>query len=459
MNSRRKFIKSSLIGTAATGLLSTPFELFGSIQSAKIRIGVIGTGSRGRLHINELLKRQDVEITAIADPDPESCDKALSICRQTVSKDPVVYKKGDYDYQQLLNRSDVDAVIIASPWEWHAIQAIEAIKNGKPVGMEVAGANNLQECWDYVNYSEQAKIPIMILENVCYRRDVMAVLNMVQQDRFGELLHLQGGYQHDLRAQLLNTSAECCEGVDFGKAGKGSSRWRTVHYAQRNGEIYPTHQLGPIAMMTNINRGNRLTKLSSISSQSIGLNRYVSKSKSGGRSHPNAQKPFKLGDIVTTQIQTAKGQTIVLTHDTTSPRPYNLGFRVQGTNGLWQDLHEGEFDKGLIYFEDSSPAHQWENPKKYLEQFDHPLWKKHESEAAGAGHGGMDYFVLNAFIECLKRKIDFPMDVYDLATWYAITPLTETSIKQGGQLVTIPDFTRGKWKTRPGYEAIKNQFV
>ena len=157
---------------------------------------------------------------------------------------------------------------------------------------------------------------------------------------------------------------------------------------------------------------------------------------------------FKLGDIVTTQIQTANEETIVLTHDTSSPRPYNLGFRVQGTNGLWQDTHAGEFNAGMIYVEGKSKPHSWENSESYMKQYDHPLWKKYEKEAEGAGHGGMDWFVDNAFIECIKRKTEFPLDVYDLATWYSITPLSEKSIAEGGTLQFIPDFTKGKWQNR-----------
>ena len=168
--------------------------------------------------------------------------------------------------------------------------------------------------------------------------------------------------------------------------------------------------------MTDINRGNRLTKLSSIATKSRGLNRYIAKHPKGGPDHPNAKIKFKQGDIVNTQIQTANGETILLTLDTSSPRPYNLGFRVQGTSGFWEDHHQGEFNRGMIYFEDRSKPHQWENPENYMKEFDHPLWKQYEKNAEHSGHGGMDFYMDNAFIECIKRKVEFPMDVYDLAT-------------------------------------------
>jgi hypothetical protein len=287
----------------------------------------------------------------------------------------------------------------------------------------------------------------MMLENVCYRRDVMAVLNMVRKEMFGELLHLQGGYEHDLREVKFN-DGKGGPGVEFGEKGFSEAKWRTMHSVKRNGELYPTHGLGPVATMININRGNRLTKISSVATKARGLHRFIVNNPKGGPNHPNAKVQFKLGDVVTSQIQTANKETIVLTHDTSSPRPYNLGFRVQGTNGLWQDNHEGGFSEGLIHFEDKSPHHTWENPEKYMQEHDHPLWKKYEKAAEGAGHGGMDFFVDNAFVECIKRGVEFPLDVYDLATWYAITPLSEKSIAEEGQVQNIPDFTKGKWKTR-----------
>jgi hypothetical protein len=309
----------------------------------------------------------------------------------------------------------------------------------------------LTDCWDIVNASEKSGIPVMCLENVCYRRDVMAVYNMVRKGMFGELLHLQGGYEHDLRGVKFNSanSASSSSGVEFGDKGFSEAAWRTNHSLYRNGELYPTHGLGPVAMMTDINRGNRLTRLSSVATKARGLHKYIVEHPKGGENHPNAKLNFKLGDIVTTQLQTANGETILLTHDTNSPRPYNLGFRVQGTQGLWQDFHAGEFSAGHIYLEGiSKKPHQWENPETYLKEHDHPLWKKYEADAVGAGHGGMDFFVVNAFIECIKRKVNFPLDVYDLATWYAVTPLSEKSIAENGQVQEIPDFTKGKWKNR-----------
>lgn len=423
---------------------------FAAANKNRVGIGIIGTGLRGQNHLEMMLERSDVDIVALADPNPRMLADALTLIKKAGRPEPLTFPKGNYDYKNLLRRTEVDAVIIATPWEWHIPQAIDSIQAGKIPGVEVCGAIQLKDCWEIVNASEKFGIPVMALENVCYRRDILAVYNMVRQGIFGELLHLQGGYEHDLRGVKFNDgTTPYNSGVEFGEKGYSEARWRTQHSVNRNGDLYPTHGLGPVAMMIDVNRGNLLTRLSSVATKARGLHQYIVKHPKGGSNHPNASVKFKLGDIVNTQIQTANGETILLTHDTNSPRPYNLGFRVQGTEGIWQDQHAGQFNAGLIYIEGkSAKAHAWENPEKWLREYDHPLWKKFESQAAGTGHGGMDFFVDNAFIECIKRNAPFPIDVYDLATWYAITPLSEKSIAEGGQVQFIPDFTRGKWKTR-----------
>jgi hypothetical protein len=447
---RRNFIKNTGMAGMAVGFSLSNIRAFASEQTSKVRLGMIGVGLRGQNHLEMMLQRADVEVIALADPDPKMMDAALSIASKSGKKMPVAFGNGPYDYKNLLKRDDIDAVLIATPWEWHIPQAIDALNAGKIPGVEVCGAIKLQDCWDIVNTSEKTRIPVMMLENVCYRRDVLAVYNMVRKGMFGELLHLQGGYEHDLRGVKFNDGiTPYNSGVEFGEKAMSEARWRTQHSVDRNGELYPTHGLGPVAMMIDANHGNLLTRLSSVATKSRGLHKYIVNHPKGGENHPNAKVKFKLGDIVTTQIQTLNGETIVLTHDTNSPRPYNLGFRVQGTEGIWQDNRSGGFADGLIYFEGKSPKeHQWESPEAYMKEHDHPLWKKYEKSAVGAGHGGMDFFVDNAFIECIKRKTHFPMDVYDLATWYSITPLSEKSIAENGQMQEIPDFTRGKWKDR-----------
>jgi hypothetical protein len=459
-SSRRKFVQDAGLASIALSLSPQFIKAQSNTQKDIVKMAIIGTGFRGQNHIDMLVNRQDVVIVAFADPDEKMLADAQNLLKKAGRPAAIEYKNGKEDYKNLLKRTDIDAVIIATPWEWHIPQAIEAIKNGVIPGVEVCGAINIKECWDVVNASEKYNVPVMCLENVCYRRDVLAVYNMVRKGLFGELLHLEGGYKHDLRGVKFNNGVTAYNsGAEFGDKGYSEAKWRTNHSLYRNGELYPTHGLGPVAMMLDINRGNQLTRLSSVATKARGLHKYIVNHLQGGENHPNAKLNFKLGDIVTTSLQTANGETILLTHDTNSPRPYNLGFRVQGTQGLWQDFSSGQFASGHIYIEGLSPkSHQWENPEAYLKQHDHPLWKRFESDTAGAGHGGMDFFVVNAFIECIKRAVPFPMDVYDLATWYAITPLSEKSIEENGQVQEIPDFTRGKWKNRKADFAMDDQY-
>jgi predicted dehydrogenase len=449
---RRNFIRTgAAIGLAA----SLPLPLLGNLQAEKARIGFIGVGGRGRSHLRNLLLRDDVIVPAICDIDPD----ALSISQNLISKhghDPAeAYSGSEHAYRDLLARSDVDGVIISTPWLWHTRMSVEAMRAGKYAGVEVSAANTLQECWDLVNAYEETGVPVMILENVCYRRDVMAVLQMVREGLFGDLLHARCGYQHDLRnVKFNNGKPSGGEGVEFGEKGFSEAAWRTEHSLYRNGDLYPTHGAGPVATMFNINRGNLFKSLTSSASRADGLHRYIVNHPEGGPDHPNAKLKWKLGDVVTSTINTANGETIIVTHDCNSPRPYSLGFRVQGTAGLT------EFDQHTrrIYIEGKSPAHEWEEMDAFLEKYDHPLWRKYGAFAEGSGHGGMDYFVAHAFVEIVKRKLEAPLDAYDAAAWSAITPLSERSIQNNGEPQDFPDFTRGRWMKRKPVFALQDDF-
>ena len=447
---RRKFIKSSALIGASTALYSS--RLFDSKNNyKKLRLGIIGTGLRGQWMTHLCLLRNDVEIKAICDIDYEMINKTLNLIKDAGAFPPDVYKNGDHDFLNLVKRDDIDAVYIATPWEWHHPMAIAAMDEGKHVGTECPAALTVSEIWDLVNTSERSNRHCMLMENVCYRRDVMAVLNMVRQGLFGELLHCQGGYQHDLREVKFNDGKQPYGGgVEFNSSGYSESKWRTQHSIDRNGDLYPTHGVGPISTMLDINRGNRFSHITSTSSQSRGLNKHII--NNGGKDHPSANIEFKLGDIVTSVIKCENGETIVLSHDTSSPRPYSLNFRVQGTEGIWM------VDNNSIYIENiSKDEHRWESDEEYLLKYDHPLWRKFEKQAAGSGHGGMDFFILNAFVEPLKRGLRPPIDVYDAASMSVISPLSEKSIRLGSAPVKFPDFTRGKWKSnKPIFGLNKN---
>lgn len=410
---------------------------------SKINLGFIGTGLRGQNHVEEALLRDDCEIVAIADPDPRMVADCLKLIENKGKKKPSVYDQGDRDYLRLLDNKNVDAVVIASPWEWHTQQCVAALKAGKYVGTEVCGGFSLDECWQLVNTHEETGTHLMFLENVCYRRDVMAVLQMVREGLFGELMHLEGGYQHDLRGVKFNDGVSPYNsGAEFGEKGFSEAKWRTKHSVYRNGDLYPTHGVGPVAMMANINRGNRFLYLTATASKARGLHNYIVGHPKGGPNHPNAAVGFNLGDIVTTIIKTSNGETVLLSHDTGLPRPYSLGFRVQGTKGIWMDVNKS------LLIEGQTKPHAWEEAQSWLDKYDHPLWRRYGADAKAAGHGGMDFFVFHHFVECVKRNIAPQIDVYDAATWLAITPLSEASIATGSSPQAFPDFTRGRWTER-----------
>ena len=440
---RRRFVQNTAL-FAAANLATQGFSIGSNMFSvSKVRLGFIGVGARGLGTMELAMMRQDIEVVAICDIDHVTLGRALDMITKAGRKKPAVYSDGEYDFKRLLLDKNVDAVMICTPWEWHTPMSVAAMKSGKAVACEVAGAMSLDECWQLVRTQEETGTPFMIMENVCYRRDIMSVLNMVRQGLFGELIHLEGGDQHDLREVKFNDGVNYYGGgVEFGDKGYSEARWRTTHSVYRNGDLYPTHGIGPVATMTDINRGNRFEYLTSMASKARGLHEYVVNHPKGGKDHPNARVNFRLGDVVTTNIMTSNGETITLTHDTNLPRPYSLGFRVQGTRGLWMDVNKS------IYIEGRSPAHRWEQADAYLKEFDHPLWKKYENDASGAGHGGMDWFVMNAFIEAYKHNEPMPLDVYDHAAWSAITCLSEQSIAQGGEPQAFPDFTDGKWMAR-----------
>jgi hypothetical protein len=451
---RRNFIKNT--GLAATGFILLPNgELFAldSTPETRIKIAIIGVGLRGQDHLELLLRRDDVDVVAICDISDRMLKDAKDLVTKFNKKMPEIFTGDVYAYKKLLEKHKPDGILIATPWEWHKPMIIDSIHAGiKYVASEVVIGITLQDHWDVVQAAENHQAHVMMLENVCYRRDVMAVLNMVRQGMFGELIHLQGGYQHDLREVKFNDGVNPYgHGVEFGEKGFSEARWRTEHSVHRNGDLYPTHGIGPVANYININRGNRFTSLCSFSSKTRGLHNHIV--KLGGANHPNAKVDFKLGDVVTTNIACANGETILLQHDTGLPRPYSLGFRVQGTEGLWMDVN-----KGIYIQEKSAKPHQWDDAKAWLDKYDHPLWARWDKATAGAGHGGMDFFVVHSFVESIKRKVPTPLDVYDAAAWSAITPLSEQSIALGNETVEFPDFTGGQWMYRKPVFALTDEF-
>jgi predicted dehydrogenase len=455
-NTRRSFIRKMAVagmGAAGLALNNNAVASEQANQAAakkkavgkddgKLRFGFIGTGSRCQEHINNVLAIPDNKIVAVCDTQKRPLESTLKHIAKFNVPEPKVYTGSERSFEQMLNNEAFDCVIIASPWEWHAPMAVAAMKAGVPyVGVEVSAANTVEECWDLVNVSETTGSQLNIMENVCYRRDCMAALSMVREGLFGELLHGGCGYEHDLRDVKFNdgTSYYYKKGGEMrmGADAYAEAQWRTQHSVTRNGDVYPTHGIGPVAHCMDINYGNRFLSLTAMATQSRGLHKYVV--DNGGQNHPLAKVRFNLGDIVTSMIRCANGQTVIVTHDTNSPRPYSLGFRIQGTEGLW--MNDGDH----LYVEGKSKPHQWDDSEEWFKKYDHKLWSTLESKAKEAGHGGMDFIMMYDFIDAIRNKKPTPMDCYDAAAWSAISGLSEMSIARGGALIDFPDFTRGQW--------------
>ena len=434
---RRNFLKTSSVAVAGASVFPSE-SLLG--QEKKIRLGFIGVGLRGRNHVSIALRRTDVEVHAICDIREDSLAHCRKQFKELDKQLPREYTGSPEAYKHMLEKETLDAVIIATPWQFHYPQAIDAMQAGVYVGCEVIAGLTLEEHWDLVRVSEETGVPYMCLENVAYRRDVMAILNMVRQGLFGEILHLEGGYQHDLREVLFNDGKQAYgNGVEFGEKGYSEAQWRTQFNIDYDGDLYPTHGMGPLLHYANINHGNRITNMVSFSSKARGLREYVGEQSPG---HPNSKINYKNGDITTSLMNCANGETLQITHDVHNPRPYSIGLRVQGTDGIWMDVNNGLYIEGK-----SEKAHTWDKANIWIKKYDHPLWAKYADYATGAGHGGMDWFVDNAFFLSVKEKRQTPIDIYDSVTMSALFPLSVQSLKEGNKTLEFPDFTRGKWKT------------
>lgn len=329
---------------------------------------------------------------------------------------------------------EVEAVILCTAWDYHINLGIEAMEAGKYVASEVGGAYSVHDCWKLVDAYERTKVPCMLLENRVYGRDEMMIYNMAELGVLGKIVHCEGGYKHDLRRE-----------VAFGKENR---HYRLSNYIHRNAENYPTHEIGPIARILHINRGNRMLMLTSVASKAERLKAYIKENKAEDQELKNTD--FRQGDVVNTIITCANGETILITLDTTLPRYYSRGFTVQGTKGMYFEDNRSIFLDG-IYEEEEHFCWQkhWGNVEEYREKYEHPMWKQYlEDGVKEKGHDGIDWLVFCEFVTAVKNKTQVPIDVYDMAAWMSITALSEQSIAMGGQPVAIPDFTNGAWMKR-----------
>ncbi len=401
-----------------------------------VNTAVIGLGQRGTVNMKNCLLNEGVRVCAVCDLYPDRANKAAD----TVEKITGLRPYTTTDYKDILEQDNIDAVIVCTSWSSHIKIAIDAMQKGKAVAMEVGGAYSLDECFELVSTWEQTKVPFMFLENCCYGKEELLATSMARAGLFGEIVHCHGSYGHDLRQEITG--------------GAENRHYRLNEYLNRNCENYPTHELGPIAKVLGINRGNRMVSLVSVASKSKGLEQYINDRKDTIVNRDLIGKSFAQADVVNTIITCEDGSTISLRLDTTLPREYNREFTLHGTHGMYeQNTHCVFLDGDRENFNtlEFYKAHIG-NAEKYEEEYLPSIWKSMTPEQKAAGHGGMDYFTFKDFFDRLRAGLPMAIDVYDAASWMCISCLSEQSIKQGGAPVEIPDFTKGEYKSRPRFD-------
>lgn len=401
-------------------------EGFAAPPLDRVRMAFVGVGLQGGWHVRNFLQIDGVEIKALCDIDSARAREVQGWVTGAGLPAPDLYVRNETDYRRLCERDDIDLVFNATPWKWHVPVCLEAMQSGKHTAVEVPAAYTIEDCWSLVETAERTRLHCVMMENCCYGQREMMILNMVRKGLFGELLHAEGAYIHDLRS------------IKFSDTNEGL--WRLDHSIHRNGNLYPTHGIGPLAQCLDVNRGDQFDFLVSMSSNARGLNLYADRHLRPD--DPRRSRRYALGDMNSSLIRTKLGRTILLQHDTTSPRPYTRINLVQGTQGTVTGYPD------RIYLEGRSPEHEWEELESYRQDFEHPLWTELADSAAGARHGGMDFLEDYRLIQSLRSGEPMDMDVYDAAAWSVICELTETSVANRSRPVEFPDFTRGGWKIR-----------
>ena len=394
-------------------------------------VGVIGLGNRGSFLVSALLADMEyINIVGLCDIYRDRIDGAAGCLTEKGRPAPPVQTE---DWKALIDAPEVEVVLIFSAWANHVPAALYAMRAKKPVAVEVGGAYSVEDCWNLVKTQEETGTPFILLENCCFGEYELLALHMARQGLFGDIVHCDGGYLHDLRDEIAR--------------GNETRHYRFHEYLTRNAENYPPHEVGPIAKILRINNGNRFVSLVSVASRSAGLHAYM-------QAHDDLREKygetvFRQGDIVNTVLTCADGATVAITLDTTLPRYYSRGLCVRGTKGMYEEatqsvLLDSEHYEGAEW--DWSP--QFCNRRNHEDKWRHPIWRRYRGEGVKEqGHGGMDFLVLDAFFEALDKNLPMPIDVYDAATWMAVTALSAQSIANGSNTVAFPDFTSGRWKT------------
>lgn len=424
---RREFIGQT--GTAALGLaLGGAFAPLSAQDAARpIKVGFIGVGGRGTVLLRLALMLEGVEIPAICDIKEASAGRAARLVERRGYKSPELYTRGPEDYKRMIEKGGLDAVICATPREWHTPMMVETMKAGMYAGTEVPAATSVDECWQLVETSEKTGVPCMMLENYCYFQNVMMILNLLDQGLFGDMVHSEVGYQKDERFLQIGPNGEIDD--SYGRLRRDT-----------NGNLYPTHAVGPASWSMKVNRGDRFDFIVSVSTRAANLHEYAV--RQFGADHPAAKIEFRNGDVNTSIIRTVKGRTITVYYDSQSPRPWDPILRFESTKGVFM----GSMDK--FYAEGISPDNRiWEDAAPYYEKYAHPLWKKFGGQDIQLGRGVCEYLVVHQFVQAVRRKAETPLNVYDAAAWSSILELSRESVAKGSQPVAFPDFSRGKWET------------
>ena len=392
----------------------------------EVRVGIVGTGLRGRSVLSELLGVDHVKIVALCDVVAEKAGHAAKMVTDKGQSAPTLFTNGPRAFEQLVARDDIDIVYTATPWEFHTPVMLAALAHGKHCASECPIGLTLKDLWALVDASEKAQKHCLQLENCNYGYNEMLVNRMVHEGVFGEVLHAEAAYLHDLRAILFEN--------------KDEGLWRRAWHTRSNSNLYPTHGLGPVSWYLDVHAGDRFDYLVSVSTPERGLSLYR-QATVPDKSDPKWREKYITGDLNTSILKTVNGKTVMLQHDVSNPRPYTRHNRVMGTKGTFEDYPP------RIYIEGTPGGDRFGPIDQYKTKFEHPLWTKLGEKARGAGHGGMDFIMAYRLIECMREGLAPDFDVYDAAAWSAPLPLTEMSVAKGSAPMKFPDFTRGDWKT------------
>ncbi len=410
----------------------------------KVHVGIIGLGQRGSGLTGTILAIDEARIVAVSDIYEDRRNAEVKRIEEKYGEKPCAYE----NYRDLLNDKNVQAVLITAGWEEHIRIAIEAMRAGKITAMEVGGAYSVEECWELVKTYEETHTPIMMMENCCYDRFELLGTALARAGKLGEIVHCHGAYAHDLRDEI--------------SGGRVNRHYRLNNYLHRNCENYPTHELGPIAKILGINRGNRMLSLVSVASKAAGLAAFVKSDKNPDKTLEN--RTFNQGDIVTTVIKCANGETVSLKLDTTLPRYYSREFTLHGTKGLCVQ------ESDMVFLEEKCNPHEFfetsdtirkylGNAKEYESEYLPDIWKNITQKDRELGHGGMDYLMFRDFFRRITEGRELPIDVYDAAAWMSVSALSEQSIALGGMPVAVPDFTNGQWVKRPLLDVVDFSYL